>query len=81
MKKSLRNKHQKSFCEVLTGLYTEAELAKLPKKTLTAIAERIYFANKIDILPDDQSDYDDSDIDAPTIRVNVQSKFHQLGHF
>jgi len=80
MKKSLRNNH-KSYCEVLSGLYTEAELAKMPKKVLTEIAERAYLSRKIDILPDDQSEYDDSEVEAPAIRVNVQSKFHQLGHF
>jgi hypothetical protein len=80
MKKSLRNNH-KSYCEVLSGLYTEAELAKMPKKVLMDIAERAYLAGKVDILPDDQSEYDDSEVEAPLIRVNVQSKFHQLGHF
>ena len=80
MKKSLRNNH-KSYCEVLSGLYTEAELSKMPKKALMDIAERVYLAGKIDILPDDQSEYDDSEVEAPLIRVNVQSKFHQLGHF
>ena len=80
MKKSLRNKH-KSYYQVLSGLYSEAELAKLPQKTLTDIAERAYLTGKIDILPDDQTEYDDSEAEAPTIRVNVQSKFHQLGHF
>ena len=80
MKKTLRNNH-KSYCEVLSGLYTEAELSKMPKKVLTQIAERVYLAGKVDILPDDQSEYDDSEVDALVIRVNVQSKFHQLGHF
>ena len=80
MKKSLRN-NQKSYCEVLSSLYTEAELAKMPAKVLTNIAERAYLSSKIDILPDDQFEYDDSEVDAPAIRVNVQSKFHQLGQF
>jgi hypothetical protein len=80
MKKTLRNK-EKSYCEVLSGLYSEAELAKMPKKVLTQIAERAYLTGKIDLLPDDQSEYDDSETEAPSIRVNVQSKYHQLGHF
>ena len=80
MKKSLRNNH-KSYCEVLSSLYSEAELDKMPKKVLTEIAERAYLSSKIDILPDDQSEYDDSEVEAPAIRVNVQSKFHQLGQF
>lgn len=80
MKKSLRNK-QKSYCEVLSGLYSEAELAKMPKRVLTQIAEKAYLSGKIDLLPDDQSEYDDSEVDALAIRANVQSKFHQLGHF
>ncbi len=80
MKKSLRNK-QKSYCEVLSGLYSEAELAKMPKRVLTQIAEKAYLSEKIDLLPDDQSEYDDSEVDALAIRANVQSKFHQLGHF
>ena len=81
MKKSLRNKNPKSYCEMLSGLYSEAELAKMPKKVLMDIAERAYLAGKVDILPDDQSEYDDSEVEAPLIRVYVQSKFHQLGHF
>jgi hypothetical protein len=81
MKKSLRNKNPKSYCEMLSSLYSEAELAKMPKKVLMDIAERAYLAGKVDILPDDQSEYDDSEVEAPLIRVNVQSKFHQLGHF
>ena len=81
MKKSLRNKNPKSYCEMLSVLYSEAELAKMPKKVLMDIAERAYLAGKVDILPDDQSEYDDSEVEAPLIRVNVQSKFHQLGHF
>lgn len=80
MKKTLRNKH-KSYSEVLSGLYSEAELAKMPKKALIEIAERAYLAGKIDILPDDQSEYDDNELDALAIRANVQSKFHHLGHF
>lgn len=80
MKKTLRNKH-KSYSEVLSGLYSEAELAKMPKRVLTDIADRMYLAGKIDILPDDQSEYDDNELDALAIRANVQSKFHQLGHF
>ncbi len=80
MKKSLRNK-QKSYSEVLSGLYSEASLDKMPAKVLTEIAERAYLSGKIDLLPDDQSEYDDSVVEAPAIRVNVQSKFHQLGHF
>lgn len=80
MKKTLRNKH-KSYSEVLSGLYSEAELAKMPKKVLTDIADRMYLAGKIDILPDDLSEYDDNELDALAIRANVQSKFHQLGHF
>lgn len=76
MKKTLRNK-QKSYYEVLSGLYSEAELAKLPKKVLIDLAERAYLSSKIDLLPDDESEYDDSQVDAPSIRVNVQSKFHQ----
>lgn len=80
MKKTLRNK-QKSYYEVLSGLYSEAELVKLSKKVLTDIAERAYLSGKIDLLPDDESEYDDSEVEAPSIRVNVQSKFHQLGHF
>jgi hypothetical protein len=80
MKKSLRNK-QKSYYEVLTGLYSEAELAKVPKKVLTQIAERAYLASKIDLLPDDQSEYDDNELDALAIRANVQSKYNHLGHF
>jgi hypothetical protein len=81
MKKSLRNIHQKSYCEVLLGLYTEAELAKMPKKVLTDLAERAYLSDKVDLLPDDQSEYDDNELDALAIRANVQSKFHHLGHF
>lgn len=80
MKKSLRNK-QKSYYEVLTGLYSEAELAKVPKKVLTQIAERTYLASKIDLLPDDQSEYDDNELDSLAIRANVQSKYNHLGHF
>jgi hypothetical protein len=80
MKKTLRNKH-KSYSEVLSGLYSEAELTKMPKKVLTDIADKMYLAGKIDILPDDQSEYDDNELDALAIRANVQSKFHQLGHF
>jgi hypothetical protein len=80
MKKTLRNKH-KSYSEMLSGLYSEAELAKMPKKVLTDIAERMYLAGKIDILPDDQSEYDDNELDSLAIRANVQSKFHQIGHF
>ncbi|HAB53912.1 MAG: hypothetical protein A2315_01170 [Ignavibacteria bacterium RIFOXYB2_FULL_35_12] len=80
MRKSLRNKN-KSYCEVLSGLYSEALLAKMPKKVLTEIAEKMYLSGKIDILPDDQSEYDDSAVEAPLIRVNVQSKFHQPGQF
>lgn len=80
MKKSLQNKH-KSYYEVLSGLYSEAELAKLPKKVLTDIAERAYLSGKIDLLPDDESEYDDSQAEVPSIRVNVQSKFHQPGLF
>lgn len=80
MKKTLRNK-QKSYYEVLSGLYSEAELAKLPKKVLIDIAERAYLSGKIDLLPDDESEYDDSEVEAPSIRVNVQSKFHQPGQF
>lgn len=80
MKKSLRNK-QKSYCEMLSSLYSEAELAKMPKKVLTQIAERAYLSGKIDLLPDDQSEYDDNELDALAIRANVQSKFHHLGHF
>jgi hypothetical protein len=53
----------------------------MPKKVLTDIADRMYLAGKIDILPDDQSEYDDNELDALAIRANVQSKFHQLGHF
>ena len=49
MKKTLRNKH-KSYSEVLSGLYSEAELAKMPKKVLTDIADRMYLAGKIDII-------------------------------
>lgn len=81
MKKSLRHKHQKSYCEVLSGLYTEAELAKMPKKVLTQIAERAYLSSKIDLLPDDESEYDSNDVDTLAIRANVQSKYNQLGHF
>jgi len=81
MKKSLRHKHHKSYCEILSGLYTEAELAKMPKKLLIELAERVYLAGKIDILPDDESEYDDSETDAPAIRVTVQSKYNHLGHF
>lgn len=80
MKKSLQNKH-KSYSEVLTGLYSEALLAKMPKKILTQIADKMYLSGKIDLLPDDQSEYDDSEVEAPLIRVNVQSKFHQPGQF
>jgi len=80
MKKTLRNK-QKSYYEVLSGLYSEAELVKLSKKVLTDIAERAYLSGKIDLLPDDESEYDDSEVEAPSIRVNVQSKFHQPGLF
>ena len=80
MKKSLQNK-QKSYFEVLSSLYSEAELAKLPKKAHTEIAERTYLAGKIDILPDDQNEYDDCEVEAPAIRVNVQSKLHQPGQF
>lgn len=80
MRKSLRNK-QKSYSEVLSGLYSEALLSKLPKKVLNEIAEKVYLSGKIDILPDDQVEYDNSEVEAPLIRVNVQSKFHQLGHF
>lgn len=80
MKKSLRNK-QKSYCEMLSSLYSEAELAKMPKKVLTQIAERAYLSGKIDLLPDDQFEYDNSEVDALAIRANVQSKFHHLGHF
>ncbi|OGU78404.1 MAG: hypothetical protein A2W11_03450 [Ignavibacteria bacterium RBG_16_35_7] len=80
MKKTLRNK-QKSYYEVLSGLYSEAELVKLPKKVLTDIAERAYLSGKIDLLPDDESEYDDSEVEAPSIRVNVQSKFHRPGLF
>ena len=80
MKKTLRNKH-KSYSDVLSGLYSEAELAKMPKKVLTDIADRMYLAGKIDILPDDQSEYDDNELDALAIRANVQSKFHHVGHF
>jgi hypothetical protein len=80
MKKTLRNK-QKSYYEVLSGLYSEAELAKLPKKVLIDLAERAYLSGKIDLLPDDESEYDDSQAEAPAIRVNVQSKFHQQGLF
>ncbi|NWF90255.1 MAG: hypothetical protein HXY50_12450 [Ignavibacteriaceae bacterium] len=79
MKKSLQHK-QKSYFEVLSGLYSEAELAKLPKKVLTDIAEKAYLSSKIDLLPDDESEYDNSEVDALAIRANVQSKFHQLGH-
>jgi len=81
MKKSIRNNHHKSYCEVLLGLYTEAELAKMPKKILTELAEKAYLSGKVDLLPDDQSEYDDNELDALAIRANVQSKFHQLGHF
>lgn len=80
MRKSLRNKN-KSYSEVLSGLYSEALLDKMPQKVLNEIANRMYLSGKIDILPDDQSEYDDSEIEVPVIRVNVQSKFHQLGHF
>lgn len=81
MKKSLRKKHHKSYCEILSGLYTEAELAKMPKKILIELAERVYLSGKIDLLPDDESEYDDSETDAPAIRVTVQSKYNHLGHF
>lgn len=81
MKKSLRNNNHKSYSEVLSGLYTEAELDKMPKKVLTQIAESAYLSSKIDLLPDDESEYDDNEIDSLAIRANVQSKFHHLGHF
>lgn len=81
MKKSIRNNHHKSYCEVLLGHYTEAELAKMPQKVLTDLAERAYLSGKIDLLPDDQSEYDDNEIDALAIRANVQSKYNHLGHF
>jgi len=81
MKKSLRNNPHKSYSEVLLGLCSEAELAKMPKKVLTELAERAFLSERIDLLPDDQSEYDDNEIDALAIRANVQSKFHHLGHF
>lgn len=80
MKKSLRNK-QKSYAEVLSGLYSEALLGKVPQKVLNNIAERAYLSGNVDLLPDDQSEYDDSEVEAPAIRVNVQSKFHQPRQF
>lgn len=80
MRKSLRNKN-KSYSEVLSGLYSEALLDKMSQKVLTEIAEKMYLSGKIDILPDDQTEYDDSEVEAPVIRINVQSKFHQLRHF
>lgn len=81
MKKSLRNKNHKSYAEVLSGLYSEAELDKMPAKVLTDIAERAYLSGQIDLLPDDQSEYDDGDFDASAIRINVQSKSNHLRHF
>lgn len=81
MKKSVRHKHHKSYLEILSGLYTEAELAKMPKKLLTEIAERMYLAGKLDLLPDDESEYDDNNIDAFAIRANVQAKSSHLSHF
>jgi hypothetical protein len=81
MKKSLRNKHPKSYCDVLSGLYSEAELDKMPPQVLTEIAERAYLSEKLDLLPDDQFEYDDSEIEVPAIRVNVQSKYNHLGNF
>ncbi len=81
MKKSLRHKHHKSYFEVLSGLYTEAELSKMPKKLLSDIAERTYLSGKLDLLPDDESEYDDNNLDAFAIRANVQAKSNHLGHF
>lgn len=78
MKKSLRNK-QKSYAEVLSGLYSEEELDKMPADVLMKIADRAYLSSKIDLLPDDQSEYDSSEAETPTIRFNVQSKFNHLG--
>jgi hypothetical protein len=80
MKKSLRNKH-KSYADVLSGLYSEEELDKMPAKVLMEIADRAYLSGKIDLLPDDQSEYDDTEAQAPTIRFNVQSKSNYLGYF
>lgn len=81
MKKSVRHKHHKSYFEVLSGLYTEAELAKIPKKLLTEIAERMYLAGKLDLLPDDESEYDDNNLDVSAIRANVQAKSTHIGNY
>lgn len=80
MKKSLRKKN-KSYFEVLSGIYSEAELTKLPKKILMEMADRAYLSGKMDLLPDDESEYDNGELDALAVRANVHSKHYHLGHY